>query len=62
MQAQVGGVWKSLGTMTTTGYTRLITLSKPVTSSHLRVLITQSRAKPYLATFALYKTVAPTTS
>ncbi|MGI8415841.1 MAG: alpha-L-fucosidase [Nakamurella sp.] len=60
VQAEIDGAWKTLGTVTTIGYTRLITLTKPVTTDHLRVIITQSRAKPYLATVALYKAVAPT--
>jgi alpha-L-fucosidase len=29
-----------------------------VTAGHLRVVVTQSRATPYLATFALYRTAA----
>lgn len=58
VQAEVGGVWQTLATVTTIGYTRLVTLPAPVTASHLRVVVTQSRATPYLATFALYRTAA----
>ncbi|MFI5610958.1 alpha-L-fucosidase [Amycolatopsis sp. NPDC051903] len=59
VQAEVNGAWQTLGTVTTIGYTRLLTLSAPVTTSHLRVVITQARATPYLSTFALYRTVPP---
>ncbi|QYN18314.1 alpha-L-fucosidase [Amycolatopsis sp. DSM 110486] len=59
VQAEVNGAWQTLGTVTTIGYTRLVTLSAPVTTSHLRVVITQARDTPYLSTFALYRTVAP---
>jgi alpha-L-fucosidase len=58
VQAEVDGVWKTLATVTTIGYHRLVTLPAPVTSAHLRVVLTQARATPYLATFALYRTAA----
>jgi alpha-L-fucosidase len=57
VQAEVDGTWRTIGTVTTIGYSRLITLPAPVTTDHMRVVITQSRATPYLATFALYRTV-----
>ena len=56
VQAEVDGAWQTLATVTTIGYTRLVTLPAPVTAAHLRVVVTQSRATPYLATFALYRT------
>jgi alpha-L-fucosidase len=58
VQAEVDGAWKTLATVTTVGYNRLVTLPAPVTSGHLRVVVTQARATPYLATFALYRTAA----
>jgi alpha-L-fucosidase len=58
VQAEVGGTWQTLATVTTIGYTRLVTLPAPVTTAHLRVVVTQSRATPYLATFALYRTAS----
>jgi alpha-L-fucosidase len=57
VQAEIGGTWQTLTTVTTIGYTRLVTLPAPVTADHLRVVVTQSRATPHLATFALYRTV-----
>ncbi|WIV55422.1 alpha-L-fucosidase [Amycolatopsis nalaikhensis] len=57
VQAEIGGTWQTLATVTTIGYTRLVTLPAPVTAARLRVVVTQSRATPYLATFALYRTV-----
>jgi alpha-L-fucosidase len=59
VQARVDGQWTAVGTATTVGYSRLITLSAPVTADALRVMITQSRATPYLSTVALYRTVPP---
>ncbi|MBE1494288.1 alpha-L-fucosidase [Amycolatopsis lexingtonensis] len=56
VQAEIDGIWQTLATVTTIGYTRLVTLPAPVTAAHLRVVVTQSRATPYLATFALYRT------
>lgn len=56
VQAEIGGTWQTLATVTTIGYTRLVTLPAPVTARRLRVVVTQSRATPYLATFALYRT------
>jgi alpha-L-fucosidase len=58
VQAEVDGVWKTLATVTTIGYNRLVTLPAAVTSAHLRVVLTQARATPYLATFALYRAAA----
>jgi len=58
VQAEAGGTWQTLATVTTIGYTRLVTLPAPVTTAHLRVVVTQSRATPYLATFALYRTAS----
>jgi alpha-L-fucosidase len=58
VQAEIGGTWQTLATVTTIGYTRLVTLPAPVTAGRLRVVVTQSRATPYLATFALYRTAA----
>ncbi|HET6711335.1 alpha-L-fucosidase [Amycolatopsis sp.] len=58
VQAEIGGRWQTLATVPTIGYTRLVTLPAPVTAGHLRVVVTQSRATPYLATFALYRTAA----
>ncbi|UOX92079.1 alpha-L-fucosidase [Amycolatopsis sp. FBCC-B4732] len=58
VQAEVDGTWRTLATVSTIGFTRLITLPAPVTAAHLRVVVTQSRATPYLATFALYRTAA----
>ncbi|MDT8913328.1 alpha-L-fucosidase [Amycolatopsis sp. PS_44_ISF1] len=59
VEAEAGGVWRTVTTVTTVGSTRLVTLPAPVTADRVRVLVTQSRATPYLATFALYRTVAP---
>ncbi|TDQ01135.1 alpha-L-fucosidase [Labedaea rhizosphaerae] len=59
VQARVDGTWKSIGTVTTIGYTRLITLTAPVTADRLRVVVTQSRATPRVSTVALYRTVPP---
>lgn len=59
VQAEIDGTWRTLAAVSTIGYTRLITLPAPVTSSQLRVVINQARATPYLATFALYRTVPP---
>lgn len=57
VQAEADGSWRTIATVTTVGANRLVTLPSPVTARHLRVVVTQSRATPYLATFALYRTV-----
>jgi alpha-L-fucosidase len=59
VQAVEDGAWKTISTVSTVGYTRLVTLAAPVSTNHIRVLITQARAQPYLSTVALYRTVAP---
>jgi alpha-L-fucosidase len=59
VQALDNGTWTTVATATTVGYTRLITLAQPVSTDHIRVYLTQSRAKPYLSTVALYRTVPP---
>jgi alpha-L-fucosidase len=59
VQAKVDGVWQTVATVTTVGYTRLVTLPAPVTADRVRVIVTQARATPYLATFALYRTAPP---
>jgi alpha-L-fucosidase len=59
VQALENGTWTTVATVTTVGYTRLATLSQPVSTDHIRVLISQSRARPYLSTVALYRTVPP---
>ncbi|WP_200863075.1 alpha-L-fucosidase [Amycolatopsis orientalis] len=57
VQAEVDGSWRTIATVTTIGANRLVTLPSPITARQLRVVVTQSRATPYLATFALYRTV-----
>lgn len=58
VEALANGVWTTVATVTTVGFSRLLTLAEPVTTDHVRIRITQSRAKPYLSTVALYRTVA----
>ncbi|HEY2063316.1 MAG TPA: alpha-L-fucosidase [Amycolatopsis sp.] len=59
VQAKVDGAWQTVATVTTVGYTRLVTLPAPVTADRVRVIVTQARATPFLATFALYRTAPP---
>lgn len=59
VQAEVDGRWQTLATVTTIGYTRLVTLPSPVRTDRLRVIVTQARGTPRLATVALYATVPP---
>lgn len=59
VQAEVDGTWRTVATVTTVGYTRLVTLPAPVTADRVRIVLTQARATPYLATVALYRTVPP---
>ncbi|GAA4552027.1 alpha-L-fucosidase [Amycolatopsis samaneae] len=57
VQAMRDGRWTTVATVSTIGYSRLVTLPAPVTTDRVRVLLTQSRARPYLSTVALYRTV-----
>jgi alpha-L-fucosidase len=58
VQVRQDGSWSTVATVTTVGYSRLVTLAAPVTTDEVRVLINQSRAQPYLSTVALYRTVS----
>lgn len=59
VQAWRDGAWTTIASVTTVGYGRTVTLPEAVTTDHLRVLITQARAKPHLSTVALYRTAGP---
>lgn len=54
-----GSGWQPLTAATTIGYSRILTLTAPVTTSRLRVRIEQSRAVPYVTSLGLYRTVPP---
>ncbi|HZC73131.1 MAG TPA: alpha-L-fucosidase [Jatrophihabitans sp.] len=58
VQIRQDGSWLTVATMTTVGYSRIVTLDAPVTTDEVRVQIAQSRARPYLSTVALYRTVS----
>ncbi|MFB6248548.1 MAG: discoidin domain-containing protein, partial [Salinibacter sp.] len=50
------GGWRTLHEGTTIGHKWLVRLETPVTTSRVRVLITDARAAPLLAEVALYRT------
>jgi alpha-L-fucosidase len=54
-----GSGWQQLTAATTIGYSRILTLTAPVTTSRLRVRVEQSRAVPCVTSLGLYLTAPP---
>lgn len=54
-----GSAWRQLTAATTIGYSRILTLTTPVTTSRLRVRVEQSRAVPYVTSLGLHLTAPP---
>jgi alpha-L-fucosidase len=54
-----GSAWQPLTAATTIGYSRILTLPAPVTTTRVRVRVEQSRAVPYVASLGLYLTAPP---
>lgn len=55
VEARQGTSWREIASGTTIGYKRLLRLPSPVTASHIRVRILQSRATPHLLRLSLYR-------
>ncbi len=59
IDAWIGSSWVTIERQTTVGHRRLLRISKPVTTSRVRIRILGSRLEPTLATFGLYKQAVP---
>jgi alpha-L-fucosidase len=54
-----GSAWVRATTGTTIGYSRILTVTSPITTDRLRVKILDARSTPHVAFVGLYRTVAP---
>lgn len=54
-----GAAWRQVAAASTVGYSRILSLSAPVTTTRLRVRVAQSRAVPYVTFLGLYRTAQP---
>ena len=58
IEAEIDGEWKEVGAAGTIGQSRIVTLAKPVTAQHFRVVIDQARGSYSLANLSLYEALS----